>query len=100
MLSLPDPVSEGSSEQLKTFLGSVQDKQVRTSSDRELAKRISGAVQHADLELGGLSVYVHDGSVAVYGKVTSDVKREALLSLIAEQPGAKSVVDHMVFPEN
>ncbi len=71
---------------------------MRTTTDRELTRRIRSAVECSAFAVRGLSVYVHDGSVDVYGTIESDAKREDVLSLVAEQPGAKRITDHLEFP--
>ena len=69
---------------------------MRTTVDRALALRIRAAVESSPMKVQGLSVYVHDGSVDVYGTIENDAKRENVLSLVTEQPGAKRITDHMV----
>jgi hypothetical protein len=78
---------------------SLQERRARTAADRELARRLHAAVGASKLETGGLSFYVHDGAIAVYGQVRTDAVREAVLSLAAEQPGARLVVDHLRLAE-
>ena len=70
---------------------------MKTTTDRELTRRIRSAVESSALAVRGLSVYVHDGSVDVYGTIESETKREDVLSLVAEQPGAKRITDHLEF---
>ena len=84
---------------LRTFLNSLQDNRVRTTVDRELTRRIRAAVENSALKINGVSIYVHDGSVDVYGTIESETKREDVLSLVAEQPGAKRITDHLNLPE-
>lgn len=72
---------------------------MRTTADRELARRIQFAVESAQIEeMGGLSVYVHEGSVAVYGVVRKESLRERVLGLVAEQPGVRRIQDHLQLP--
>ena len=84
---------------LRTFLNSLQENRVRTTVDRELTRRIRAAVENSALKISGVSIYVHDGSVDVYGTIESGTKREDVLSLVAEQPGAKRITDHLNLPE-
>lgn len=85
-------------DRLRTFLQSVQDRRDRTTADRELARRLQASVEAAGLEVYGLSFYVHDGSIAVYGLVRTEAMRERILSLLAEQPGARRIHDHLHLP--
>jgi len=84
---------------LRTFLNSLQERRVRTAVDRELTRRIRAAVENSPLKISGVSIYVHDGSVDVYGTIENDARREDVLSLVAEQPGAKRITDHLILPE-
>ena len=72
---------------------------MRTATDRALTGRIRAAVEGSTLRIRGLSIYVHGGSVDVYGTIENDAKREDVLSLVAEQPGAKRITDHLELPE-
>lgn len=83
---------------LRTFLNSLQERRVRTAADRELTRRIRAVVENSPLNIHGLSIYVHDGSVDVYGTIENDTRREDVLSLVAEQPGAKRITDHLELP--
>lgn len=80
---------------MRTFLNSLQERRVRTATDRALTSRIRAAVESSTLKIRGLSIYVHDGSVDVYGTVENATRREDVLSLVAEQPGAKRITDHL-----
>ena len=84
---------------LRTFLNSLQERRVRTATDRALTRRIRAAVEDSPLNVRGLSIYIHDGSVDLYGTIESDTRREDVLSLVAEQPGAKRITDHLNLPE-
>lgn len=80
------------------MLEALQERRSRTSADRELARRLQFAVDNARLEVDGLSFYVHDGSVAVYGAVRTEALREQTLGLVAEQPGVRRIQDHLQLP--
>lgn len=67
-------------------------------ADRELARRLRAAVEGAKLGVFGLSFYVHDGSIAVYGLIRSESSRERILTLVGEQPGARRISDHLHLP--
>ena len=83
---------------LRAVLQSFRERQARTSADHELARRVHFAVESAGLDVGGLSFYVHDGSVAVYGAIRSEAVRERVLGLVAEQPGVRRIQDHLQLP--
>lgn len=81
---------------LQGLLQSLQERKARTHADRDLARRIQFAVDNAGLEeVGGLSVYVHDASVAVYGQIATEALRERVLGVVAEQPGVQRLQDHL-----
>lgn len=80
------------------MLQALQERRARTAADRELARRIQFAVDNAQIEGGGLSFYVHEGSVAVYGAIRTEALRERVLGLVAEQPGVRRIQDHLQFP--
>jgi hypothetical protein len=66
-------------------------------ADRELARRVQNAIdQAARTAGGGLSFYVHEGTVAVYGSVSDEASRQAVLGIAADQPGARRIIDHLV----
>jgi hypothetical protein len=92
------PESSPLSPRLREFLRSVQDRRTRTTADRELARRLHFAVTNARLEASGLSFYVHEGSVSVYGAVRAEALREQVLDLVAEQPGVRRIQDHLQLP--
>ncbi|MDX1419700.1 MAG: hypothetical protein R3181_07010 [Rubricoccaceae bacterium] len=81
---------------LQGLLQTMQERKARTHADRELARRILFAVENAPLDdLRGLSIYVHDGSVAVYGQIPFEALRERVLGLVVEQPGVRRLQDHL-----
>ncbi|HLT48432.1 MAG TPA: hypothetical protein VK002_14455 [Rubricoccaceae bacterium] len=84
---------------LRAILQTLQERRTRTAADRELARRIQFAVESARIEdVGGLSFYVHEGSVAVYGAIRTEALRERVLGLVAEQPGVRRIQDHLQLP--
>ena len=97
-LSTPSKATNRLAPVLRTFLNSLQEHRVRTATDRALTRRIRAVVEDSLLNIRGLSIYVHDGSVDVYGTIESDTRREDMLSLVAEQPGAKRITDHLELP--
>lgn len=80
---------------LRALLDAVQARRTRTSADRSLARRLHAAVRSENLLPSGVSVYVHDGAVSLYGTVTDPAAREALVALAARQPGVRRIVDHL-----
>ena len=81
------------------MLQSLQERRTRTAVDRELARRLQFAFRNAQGEaIGGLSFYVHEGSVAVYGAIRTEALREKVLGLVAEQPGVQRIQDHLQLP--
>lgn len=80
---------------LHSFLNRLQEQKSHTSADRELARRIRATVEGSKLDLSGLSVYVHDGSIAIYGSIKDERNREQVLTLVADQPGARRITDHL-----
>ncbi len=82
---------------LRALVQALQERRARTLADRELARRVQDAVDRAaGASAGGLSFYVHEGTVSVYGSVPDDAARSAVLGIAADQPGARRVIDHLV----
>lgn len=96
--SLPRPPAAPLSPRLRAILDALQERRARTAADRELARRVAFAIENAKLEVDGLSFFVHDGSVAVYGAVRVETLRERVLGLVAEQPGVRRIQDHLQLP--
>lgn len=79
---------------LRALVAALQERRSRTLADRELARRVRDAIERATGS-GGLSFYVHDGTVTVYGSTPDRTTREGVLRLAAAQPGAKRIIDHL-----
>jgi hypothetical protein len=79
---------------LRALVTALQERRARTLADRELARRVCDAVER-ETGQGGLSFYVHDGTVTVYGSTPNRATREAILRLAAGQPGARRIIDHL-----
>ena len=43
----------------------------------------------------GLSFYVHDGAISVYGTVGDAPAREAVIAVASGLPGVRRIVDHL-----
>lgn len=85
---------------LRALVDRLQERRARTTADRSLAARLRKGLARADArEASGLSFYVHEGTVAVYGLVTSAELRERVLAVAAQQPGVRRIVDHTRLPE-
>ena len=80
---------------LRALIERFQDRRARTTADRSLALRLKDALTREGTDLRGLSFYVDHGAVAVYGSVPGPAAREALLGLVAKQPGVTRIVDHL-----
>lgn len=93
------PASGSLPPRLQAMLHALQERRTRTAADRELARRLQFAIENTEMGAeGGLSVYVHEGSVAVYGLIRSEALRERVLDLVAEQPGVRRIQDHLQRP--
>lgn len=84
---------------LRALLDAVQVRRTRTTADRSLARRLHAAVAVEKLPPSGVSLYVHDGAVSLYGTVPDAVARERLVALAARQPGVRRIVDHLRLAE-
>lgn len=78
---------------LRTLMQTLQERRARTAADRALAGRLRAAFAASPLGALGVSFYVHDGAIAVYGAVADEATREAVLTLAAEQPGCRRLTD-------
>lgn len=80
---------------LRHVVERFQHRRARTASDRSLARRLQAALASGRTGASGLALYVHNGAVSVYGIVSAESVREAVLALAAEQPGVRRIVDHL-----
>ncbi|HYE95906.1 MAG TPA: BON domain-containing protein [Rubricoccaceae bacterium] len=84
--------------QIRALVRVLQERRARSSADRALARRLHDAFAAARLEVDGLSLYVHEGAVTLYGMVRTEAHREAVLTLVAQQPGLRRISDHLQLP--
>ncbi len=80
---------------LRSLVERHQALAARTASDRTLARRLRASVGASGVEVEGLAFYVHDGAISIYGAVRDTPAREAVVALVASQPGVRRVVDHL-----
>lgn len=92
------PPAHGLAAPVRSLVQAFQERKGKTAADRELARRLHAAFAASPLDALGLSVYVHDGAIAIYGSVRDEAAREAVLALAAAQPGARRVADHLQLP--
>ena len=81
---------------LRHVVDRFQERRARTAADRSLARRLGAALDTGTVGAGGLALYVHNGAVSLYGTVSADATREALIAIAAAQPGVRRIVDHLV----
>lgn len=91
----PQVLGTGLPPALRALLDAVQIRRERTVTDRSLARRLHAAVRAERLPALGVSFYVHDGAVSLYGTVPDAAARDALVTLAAHQPGVRRIVDHL-----
>ena len=84
---------------LRSLVDAFQERRALTTADKSLALRMRDAVRRSDLKVAGISVHVSHGAVSVYGAVRDASEREALLGLVARQPGVTRIVDHLRLAE-
>jgi hypothetical protein len=97
---VPSRASFALAPPLRALVQALQERRARTMADRELARRVRDAIDRASSGAAhGLSFYVHEGTISVYGSVRDGAAREVLLGLAADQPGARRVIDHLVDSE-
>lgn len=80
---------------LRALVERHQSQRAKTTADRSLARRLRDGIRSAELPVSGLSFYVHDGALSLYGTVPDAAAREALLSLCTRLPGIRRIVDHL-----
>lgn len=80
---------------LRALVERHQAARAKTTADKSLARRLRDGVKAAGLEVTGLTVYVHDGAVSLYGTVPTAHAREALLHVVTHLPGVRRIVDHL-----
>ena len=79
---------------LQALVERHQTHRVRTAADRSLALRLKATLP-AEGVTDGLSVYIHDGAVSLYGTVATATARESVVSAAAATPGVRRIVDHL-----
>lgn len=84
---------------LRTLLAQYQHRRALSATDRALARRFQAAFETPPASVFGLTLYVHNRAVSVYGAVASEADREAVLALAAAQPGVRRIVDHLTLAE-
>jgi hypothetical protein len=89
----PSRPSFSLSPALRALVTTLQERRARTLADRELARRVRDAVERSTGG-SGLSFYVHEGTVTVYGPALDRAARENVLRQAAAQPGARRIIDH------
>lgn len=80
---------------LRALVAGFQSRRSRTTTDRSLARRLHAAIGASGLPPCGLSAYVHDGAISLYGGVPDEATREGYVALAAAQPGVRRIVDHL-----
>lgn len=80
---------------LRALVERHQAARAKTTADKSLARRLRDGVRASRLPVRGLTVYVHDGAISLYGTVPDAAAREALISLVTRVPGVRRIVDHL-----
>ncbi len=80
---------------LRALVDRHQAARAKTTADQSVARRIRDGVRSGGLTVKGLTVYVHDGAVSLYGTLPSAATREAVLGLVSRVPGVRRIVDHL-----
>ncbi|MEM1116052.1 MAG: BON domain-containing protein [Bacteroidota bacterium] len=89
------PLGNALPSSLRSLLERHQQRRAKTTVDKSSARRLREGVRRAGLSASGLSVYVHDGAISLYGTVPDEATREALLGVASAQPGVRRIVDHL-----
>ncbi len=84
---------------LRTLVDRHQNARAKTTADRSLARRLRDAVRQSGAAVDGVSFYIHDGAVSLYGTVGDPASRDALLTVTTQQPGVRRIVDHLRIEE-
>ena len=80
---------------LRAVLDAVEARRTKTVTDRSLARRLHAAMRTDGVPTTGVSFYVHDGAVSIYGTVADEPARAALITAAAKAPGVRRIVDHL-----
>ncbi len=80
---------------IRALVDRHQAARAQTTADQSLARRLHDGVKTSGVAVHGLTVYVHDGAVSLYGTVASGAVREDLLALVTRVPGVRRIVDHL-----
>ncbi|WP_420457558.1 BON domain-containing protein [Rubrivirga sp.] len=80
---------------LRALVDRHQAARAKTTTDQSLARRLHDGIGAAGADVRGLTVYVHDGAVSLYGTLASAAVREDVLAVVTRTPGVRRVVDHL-----
>ena len=80
---------------LRSLVDRHQAQRAKTTADRSLARRLHDGVAKSGVPASGLSFYVHDGAISIYGTVPDALTRETVLAIVTRLPGVRRVVDHL-----
>ena len=84
---------------LRALVDRHQAARAKTTADQSLARRLHDGMKASGLTVLGLTVYVHDGAVSLYGTVATVQAREDVLALVTRVPGVRRIVDHLRLAE-
>ena len=80
---------------LRSLVDRHQAARAKTTADQSLARRLRDTVRASGLTVRGLTIYVHDGALSLYGTVPTSAVREEMLALVTHVPGVRRIVDHL-----
>jgi osmotically-inducible protein OsmY len=88
------------SDMLRALVGRSRSAPPPAADDRSLREAILEALENASwAPMTSLSVVVQDGVVDLWGTITDDNERRAIVVLAENIVGVKTVHDHLVFVE-
>ena len=88
-------LGRGLPSSLRSLIDRHHAKRGKTAADRSLARRLKDGVAQSGVAAGGLSFYVHDGAISIYGTVADAAAREVVIGVVTGLPGVRRVVDHL-----
>ncbi|MEM0961315.1 MAG: BON domain-containing protein [Bacteroidota bacterium] len=95
----PQVLGYGLPPVIRSIVDRYQSQRARTTADQSVARRLRDSFRANGIQLSGLTFYVHDGAVSIYGSLTDGQAREDVISVASAQPGVRRIVDHLRLTE-
>lgn len=97
---MPVPPLSHIPSRIPALLASIRERRARTAADRHLTERLREAFEVGnDSSIQGLSFYVCDGAVSVYGSVQSSAERDVVVGTLARIPDVRRITEYLTLKD-